>query len=87
MSREAGFQIEKRLRREAGEVAQKYTGKNVGGRKHKEAKTKSYTFCIQERELVVPQEIEENLSRAEKEIKEWKLKYEDLEKEKECLAK
>lgn len=87
VSREAGLRIEGRLRREAGEVVRKYTGRKTGGGKRTQANIKSYTLCIRERELVVPKEIEENLSCAEEEIKKWKLKYQDLEKEKESLAK
>lgn len=36
---------------------------------------------------MVPNEIEDKLSAAEQELKEWKLRYKDLEKEKESLAR
>ena len=69
VSREADVRIEGRLSREAGEVVRKYTGKKVGGRKRKEAQSKSYTLCIRERELVIPNEIEEKLCLADEEIR------------------
>lgn len=87
VSKENGSRIHGRLRREAGAVVNKYTGKKVSGSKREEANRKGLTLNIYETELVVPHEIEENLSAAEQEIKEWKLRYKDLEKEKESLAR
>ena len=71
---------------EAGTVVHKYTGRTVSGRKREEASRKGLTLSIYESELVVPDEIEENLTAAEQDIKEWKLRYKNL-KEKESLAR
>lgn len=86
VSKETGLRIHERLRREAGLVVNKYTGKKASGSKRKEAQVKKLTLHIYEKELVVPQETEKNLSAAKQEIEEWKLKYQDLEREKEKLA-
>ena len=87
VSRETGFRIQGRLRREAGSVVSKYTGKKVGGRKRQELDRKNFTLSILERELVAIHDIEEDLHDAKEELKDWKMKCQDLEREKECLAK
>ena len=81
-----GLRILGRLRREAGVVVNKYTGKKVSGSKKEEAKSKHLTLHIRESELVIPEEVERTLSVAEEEIKEWKQKCKDLEREKEDLC-
>ena len=87
VSRETGFRIQRRLRREASSVVSRYTGKKVGGRKRKELDSKNCTLSILERELVAVQEIEDNLRHAKEEVEEWKMKYQDLAKEMQDLAR
>lgn len=82
-----GSRIPGRLRREAGAVVSKYTGKKVSGSKREEMRTKQLTLHIKESELVIPEEIEKTLSIAEEEIKEWKEKCKDIKKQKIFLMK
>jgi hypothetical protein len=85
--RKNGLRIHERLRCEVGALLKKYTGKKVSGSKRKEAETKGLNLSIFKSELVLPHEIEKNLSAAEQEVAEWKLKYKNLESEKENLAR
>ncbi|KXJ26085.1 hypothetical protein AC249_AIPGENE6484 [Exaiptasia diaphana] len=78
-----GSRITGRLRREAGAIVKKYKGKKVSGSKREEANAKSLTLHI--RELIKPEEVERTLSMAEEEIKAWKEKCKDLEREKEDI--
>ena len=59
-----GTRILGRLRREAGSIVRKYTGEKVSGSKKKEMKKIFLTLSIKESELIIPQEIEDNLSTA-----------------------
>jgi hypothetical protein len=85
--RKNGLRIHERLRREVSALVKKYTGKKVSGSKRKEAETKGLNLSIFKSELVLPHEIEKNLSAAEQEVAEWKSKYKNLESEKENLAR
>ena len=81
-----GSRITGRLRREAGAIVKKYKGKKVSGSKREEANEKSLTLHIRESELIKPEEVERTLSMAEEEIKAWKEKCKDLEREKEDMC-
>lgn len=81
-----GSRIQGRLRREVGVIVNKYTGRKAGGSKRQEAKSKVLTLHIRESELVKPKELEEALIFSDAEIKEWKLKCEHLEKERDEIA-
>ena len=85
VSKANGTRVNGRIRREAGSVVKKYTGKKVSGSKREEAKQKALTLHIRQRELVVPEEIENNLSAAQEEVEQWKEKCHNLEREKEEL--
>ena len=63
MSKENRSRIHGRFGREAGVVVKRYSGKVNGSKR--EAKKKGLTLNIYERALMVPHEIEDNLSAVE----------------------
>ncbi|XP_028418693.1 uncharacterized protein LOC114544180 [Dendronephthya gigantea] len=85
ISRTTGFRINGRLRREAGAVVAKY--KNAGGGKIKQLNDSIFTLSILVSELESVGEVQDDLNQANIELKEWREKCEDLQKEKETLLK
>ena len=86
VSRETGFRIQERLRREAGSVVGKYK-KVTGGRKRQQLNSCVFTLSILVSELVSVGEMEDELNEAYLALEEWRKKCGNLQKEKESLLK
>ena len=86
ISRETGFRIQGRLRREASSVIFKYK-KATGSRKKVELNTSVLKLSILVSELVSVGKMEDDLHQANSALVEWREKCADLEKEKESLLK
>ena len=86
ISRETGFRIQGRLRREASSVISKYK-KATGSRKKEELNTSVLKLSILVSELVSVGKMEDDLHQANSALVEWREKCADLEKEKESLLK
>ena len=86
VSRETGFRIHGRLRREASSVVSKYK-KATGGRKKQQLNDCVFTLSILVSEIVSVGRMEENLRQANLALEEWRETCEDLQKDKESLLK
>jgi len=86
ISRETGFWIQGRLRREASSGASKCK-RATGSRRKQELNNCVFTLSISNRELVSVGKIEDDLQQANLAVEEWRKKCGDLQQEKESLLK